>query len=106
MVTRDIFTHDVSFHCCQGQGYHNIYAELNSTCAEVTSIRKQDSRIYFCNLGPINGSHVKVDKLKYRYYNSHEKCRNALEKGVKQSLTWLFFVAIVNLSKDLLHSTI
>ena len=51
MVTRDIFTHDVSFHCCQGQGYHNIYAELNSTCAEVTSIRKQDSRIYFCNLG-------------------------------------------------------
>ena len=51
MVTRDIFTHDVSFHCCQGQGYRNIYAELNSTCAEVTSIRKQDSRIYFCNLG-------------------------------------------------------
>ena len=55
---------------------------------------------------PINGSHVKVDKLKYRYYNSREKCRNALEKGVKQSLIWLFFVAIVNLSKDLLHSTI
>lgn len=84
---------------------YSLIAKVNSS-AEVNSIRKQDSRIYFCNLGPINGSHVKVDKLKYRYYNSHEKCRNALEKGVKQSLTWLFFVAIVNLSKDLLHSTI
>lgn len=51
MVTRNIFTHDVSFRCCQGQEHHNIYAELNSTCAEVTSIRKKDSRVYFCNLG-------------------------------------------------------
>lgn len=32
-LSRDIFTHDVSFRCWQGQGHHNIYAELNSTCA-------------------------------------------------------------------------
>lgn len=33
MVTRNIFTHDVSFHCCQGHRHHKACAGLNSTCA-------------------------------------------------------------------------
>jgi len=28
-----------------------MYAELNSTCAEVISIKETKGRIYFCNLG-------------------------------------------------------
>jgi len=33
MVSWDIFTHDVSFYCCQEQKHHNMYAGLNSTYA-------------------------------------------------------------------------
>lgn len=51
MVSWNKFTHDVSFHCCQGQRHHNVYAGLNSTCVKVTSIEETTSRIYFCNLG-------------------------------------------------------
>ena len=51
MVTRNIFTHDVSFYCRQTQRHHNMYAELKSTYAEVISIGETEGRIYFCNLG-------------------------------------------------------
>ena len=53
MVSWNIFTHDVSFYCRQVQRHHNMYAELNSTCAEVISIKETKGRIYFCNLGKI-----------------------------------------------------
>lgn len=51
MVNRGIFIHDGSFRRCQEQKYHNMYAGLNATCAQVTSIEEIKSRIYFCNLG-------------------------------------------------------
>lgn len=51
MVTWDIFIHDVSFHRCQKQSRHSIYAGLNATCAQVTSTEETKGGIYFCNLG-------------------------------------------------------
>ncbi len=54
MVSWNIFTHDVSFHCCQGHRHHKACAGLNSTCAQINSIEETKGRIYFCNLGRTN----------------------------------------------------
>jgi len=46
-----------------------MYAELNSTCAEVISIRKRDGRIYFCNLGIDLICHAGVEKSDKKRYD-------------------------------------
>ena len=61
MVTRNIFTHDVSFYCRQTQRHHNMYAELKSTYAEVISIGETEGRIYFCNLGGVQNIVQNID---------------------------------------------
>ena len=77
MVIWDIFTHDVSFYCRQVQRHHNMYAELNSTCAEVISIKETKGRIYFCNLG------VTIDEYKTLTiaFNSVIVLTNSKQKG-------------------------
>ncbi len=43
MVSRNIFIHDVSFYCCQGQ-------ELSSICAQVNSIEERKGPFLFSRL--------------------------------------------------------
>ena len=73
MISRNIFTHDVSFHCCQGQRHRNACAGLNATCASVTSIRETKGSIYFCNLGGGNFLPVLIVNVERIPYNINDK---------------------------------
>lgn len=50
----------------------HIYAELNSTCAKVTSINETEGRIYFCNLGLGFFWKVTIDLAAISGYNDIE----------------------------------
>ena len=76
MVSRNIFTHDVSFYCCQGQRDHNTCAELSSICAQVNSIEERKGGIYFCNLVTANNLYKNIDKLKKQYSKIGKKLFN------------------------------